>query len=682
MKNRCQVSPTLKHWGIKVKNDTKNKIKSLIKKNQIGFIEPANNVYCICKESIKDSLKNHQLIPFLGAGISNSAPSYVPLASHVINPLRQALWNSVSEIANIVQSEHSSNVVKRASKILEDAPMERLFDCLAQSYGDSGLNCLFVFDGKEWNSNHECIALLTVNGMLQKCITLNFDVLIEKGVEAKKGKCSTYCPLLNVTLGEKDLNAADLNIIKPHGSFPYSEEPKDRLRYLSGTLSQAGGLPDSANITAICEALDECSILLIAGYSNNDWDIFPIIKEYFEKGHQVKVIWVCHDNPQNARVWKTDYIYEILGKDKMVAMVQWIDTIGANGTILIGDVNDLLCEIIDDFGFRRTLPCNRNNNKSNKHKEKRKSRISNFVAELKKKPYNLALSLAAIINCEDEREFLRILLKYIITRCNSNMPEISNLCYSMLSWNYHMEGRYKQAISLKKRALTFKRKCKHERWDIFAEQYMTLGYHYLCCAKRPNFTLKGLVDFPLNIVAALTYFLKGLKCEHKKTQKREVTKKTFYFIIDYFHVLANALILLGPNGSLLIRLSHRIIGFCYRLLFAKFPELRGTEYYWMRELEAKLLGKLKRETFNELMRKLDVIENSCRLTLNQHHIGNVYVYKALLIFEECGDRNKACSLLKQAEQHWKGESEGSTGGSRSGLKRVSLFRRYIECRYE
>lgn len=552
--------------------------------------------------------------------------------------------------------------------------MEMLFDALFQAFGDVAFDGLNVLDGTTPNSNHEALASLAVAGYLPKCITLNFDVLIETAILIKKGTYSTYCPLADKMLGEEVISSSDILIVKPHGSFAKPGQYSDRLQYVAATLSQCGRLPMIANINAIGGLIRKSNVLLVAGYSDNDWDIFPVLRDH--SGTLERVIWIAHADvkklhqPQNP-----EQIVNILGDKQKVKVLEFIAAFGQRASILIGDLRDVLSKL------QREMDVNVPNKLSwkviwSKQQGEQEGTVNDskhFWKALKSDRPRLALSLAAILGARVERVFLQALLKWITSHAAPSDYKLIGDCYWRYGGSLFMADELRKSITVNKEATRILLMAPDPNYAELADHYLWLGYQYLSFARPPRVArIPEALRMPYNLVIGLCYLRRAVHIERRHSQDQLIQGKAACYCVDFLHYWANAFLLLGPKGRLLSKYVHRMIAHLYQRLFNKHPRQRDIELYRMRDMEAMVLGGARVETLQEFMHELNIIEESCNLTLNEHHLGNVFVYKALLYYE-AGDIGEATRLMAEAEAHWSSEAYKS----KSGLRRVALFRRFL-----
>ncbi len=265
--------------------------------------------FSICFRDLKDpdyreklsaltqSFRQQTVLPFLGAGLSRDLPSGLPMAKELCAKLIDLLWASVQpakEQADLCTSDEDF-----AWSILKEARLERLLDALQQVYGQNALEYLQPLNSTKWNENHASLAGLCREGMLRQCVTLNFDMLIEYAAEAHGVAFETICPLANRYQHTKKYATRSISVIKPHGSFEMFLSLDSQLSALRTTISQLGTEAHPLNEEVLRRAFAGHTTLFVAGYSDDDWDIFPIIAKEARKFRQI--VWVQYAELQQVR---------------------------------------------------------------------------------------------------------------------------------------------------------------------------------------------------------------------------------------------------------------------------------------------------------------------------------------------------------------------------------------------
>jgi hypothetical protein len=83
--------------------------------------------------------------------------------------------------------------------------------------------------------------------------------------------------------------------------------------------------------------------LLVAGYSDNDWDIFPVLIK--ESRQLRKVIWVEYADTDKAD-WDQIEAGKPCGRVK-----SWLKTLGCSPVLLYGDCKQFCCDILHRLGL-------------------------------------------------------------------------------------------------------------------------------------------------------------------------------------------------------------------------------------------------------------------------------------------------------------------------------------------
>jgi len=202
---------------------------------RIGLIDNGDQVFQSLIPTLCDGFLSKRVLPFLGAGISASAPSCLPLAPELNKPLLGELLKVM--ILFIKQTDNhshlSQNDVWIAKNVIKNARLEKVLDAFHQSYGDEIFDYMSILDRGTPNANHLAFAKLSLADYLPSIITLNFDRLLEKAIVKLGGACETVCPLSDkpsIIFGKNQLYC---KIIKPHGTFCPPEYSKNSFEYIS-----------------------------------------------------------------------------------------------------------------------------------------------------------------------------------------------------------------------------------------------------------------------------------------------------------------------------------------------------------------------------------------------------------------------------------------------------------------
>ena len=200
--------------------------------------------------SLKQGFNQRAILPFLGAGSSHDAPSDLPMSHELCEPLIRVLWESVQPV--IEQANPPRSDVEFAHSILAKARLERLLDALQQVYGQIALRYLQLLNSDRWNENHASLAALSNEGMLNQCVTLNFDLLIEYAAKAHGVDFQTICPFVHERDNQEITHG--IVVIKPHGTFEMSTSSDNQLTKLRTTMSQLGTEPHPLSVAVLSSA--------------------------------------------------------------------------------------------------------------------------------------------------------------------------------------------------------------------------------------------------------------------------------------------------------------------------------------------------------------------------------------------------------------------------------------------
>lgn len=630
---------------------------------QTIFIDHADAGYRRLVSVLAGQIRGRQVVPLFGAGISRDKPSRLPLADDIKKPLVDALWAAASPVLENRRS--ASTEMMKAKANVEVARLERLLDALHQTYGSTALAYLSVLNSTAWNFNHGAIAALAVHGFLPWCITLNFDLLIEEAIRARHVACETICPLIGKSF-RTGTGFLCTKILKPHGSFLPPHVGLDPYRLLAATLSQAGSKPVAANIEAIRTVLAESPVLLVAGYSDDDWDIFPIFGRL--KSKLRSVFWVQF--AQEDVVARREIPKAALGVSDPLheCVIPWLNEFGAGAVLLVGRLDRRLADLIAEPAFagldmRIEPPDSLNPPAKPDASVFQPHKPWTDVASIK-----TGISLAMLLQHTGEfsLELLDWLEKLPEVRAN---PEYAWRVEHLLAHTEHTRNRVRFAIPHMKRVIELKYGNANVLEQVAGDK-VWLGYEYLCLAKRPDPRRPlWLFALPIFILRGLLLMREGVRTtpEGERAKQRALAK---FYRIDLLHSWANLAMLFGHKSARLFKPYFWWVAKLYERL-ARQSDIMSGEYYWLRHLEARLLAGVKVDA--SVQELLDEIERSNALIQENVQVGNTYAYRALLNFTQAGNLARTQELLNRAEEKWL----QSGRQIESGKRRVILFRRFL-----
>lgn len=153
-------------------------------------------------------------------------------------------------------------------------PFLRVFQSISGNAPIEGF--LEIFRWNHYGLSHVCLASMLCRSSPSSLVTLNFDYLIEEAAFKVFGDT----PAILVGDGSdrsfeqpvKDSLESPGSLIKPHGTLI----PGGGQRGIVATLQQVGVSLSHSKADLVRGALDR-GALLVAGYSDNDIDVFPVV---------------------------------------------------------------------------------------------------------------------------------------------------------------------------------------------------------------------------------------------------------------------------------------------------------------------------------------------------------------------------------------------------------------------
>lgn len=542
--------------------------------------------------------------------------------------------------------------------------------------------------------NHATLATLSREGMLPKCLTLNFDLLIEEAIAALRCSCRTQCPLMDDEF-HFGSGPTRTTVIKPHGSFTPSHVAPDPYRHLSATLSQAGRHVAPENLEAVRDAVSECPVLFVAGYSDDDWDIFPIFARLAPQLR--RIVWFQH-----ARLENIDHPDKVTDVPAVLHehIKPWLVRSGVPATLLIGNLQTLFKDLL-----ARLAPGLVPSDPPPPDGASRVPDASAFRANggpADPRAVRTMISLAMLL--QHTGKFAELLEKWLASlEAVKKNPELGWRVEHLQAHTKHTKGHLRNAISHMKRTMELKKANKPYPPGSRADDLVWLGYEHLCLAKRPNvWRPSSLLQLPSAIVrglglladgAALVEVLPGphiprclripylfvagrpprLKDTAGSGRPNSHRPSTMakYYCVDLLHSCASLLMLIGAPAVDYVRPFFGIVSRLYSQIAAE-SHLMEWEYYWLRHLEVRLLAA-EVVDFDAVREQLDAIERNYSLVQENVQIGNTHAYRALIAFLSDKNLDAAEAELDAAAKSWAQAGPGVVAGAR----RIMLFRRFM-----
>jgi len=624
-------------------------------------IDPQSGSYRILVDEIVGLFRAGRVVPFLGAGFSSTAPSCMPLGCKCIAPLVTILEEKLDRwLTSPVL------VGKRAvlMKGIRDAPLESLIEVYRQSYGHKSLDYLDVFDSTdEPNVNHDALAVLAASGFLINIVTMNFDVLIERAMATRGVNYWTEIPLNDYCFGVPSTKSGGMTvkILKPHGSITDPIASGNRVCHIVTALGELGERPQQANIKALRRVLCPHTVLLIAGYNSAaDWDVFPIIARIATRFD--RVYW-CRFSPA-----------EIFSQE----VEDFLTTLGPNRACIVdGDVSILLQSCLSRLGL---VPMDK---PVVERIHNMTQRANALFSNSKLNDYALACLMQRRSHFEISRSIHENLLHD--AAFEHGHPDVYARVLLSHGFANHLPRRSRESLHLTERAVQAFAQLGEDFRNEHANAMVWLAYEYLCTLKPDRLFIALFRPWE---------FISSLICSHKKARhcvhlairratpanRRQIVSLSRYYFTDLAHCWANITMLPMPCFKWFRRWSHRRVLHGYVSIRRKHADYMRHGYYWLRELECRLIGGCLRTVSGCRLRQISYIisawDRSYTRTGNVVEGANAKVYMALLeYYSSKANRTIITTLLDEAEEMWSAPKTPS----RSGLLRVILFRCHTGC---
>jgi hypothetical protein len=614
--------------------------------------KPSDPSAHIVLQQLISATRDGKLVPWTGAGISLDSPANLFTGAELEKPLKKNLYQAARNFVPQTDRKSLCDLMRQICTFR----LEPMLDALQRVHGrDFVENYLALLDGNTWNENHAVLAALANSRFISHCITLNFDCLLELAHE-QYGRSTTFCPLRkdDFSTGSGSLQ---LQIIKPHGSFSRGESKKKRFDLLCGSISEIGGRPSDANRKTIQQVLEHCPTVLVAGYSDHDWDITPILFELREKLDHI--FWIEHaKDPQTHQPNK---------RQKRVRELLRIFAVPS--TIIVANTNFLLRFLARKLAVTpRTLP-QASQNVSRQHPD------ASALLETQEDRQRTALATALLLQNGPTRKLLQNELLKIKTIYET--PDL----HAMLMKAIGMTN-YPNVQEMVKRMRVVERLSPQTAGRLRTDDNVWLGYQYLRMVIRP----RQVIDLFLLPINALCAWLRFRRCIHyapadqiqTHTQPEHdyisklVTQARFFFPAQVPHGWAENLMILGSWTKPLVRLFASLSLHLYRKAAATNQTMMASEYFWMRHLQARILAghNFKRENVEQ--RLLEIENFFCDLH-NDSHKMTVLMCRAFIEARYRSLKRTAVFLNQAEESILKRERFDATGA----LIRVLLYRRYF-----
>lgn len=634
--------------------------KRLNGKPTICFTRDDGKSYRLAIESLCSYLARRQVAPLLGAGVSIDAPANLLGAKTLVESLQNVLRESAEPVLSRFAIDDP--ILTAPREVLNNARLEKLLDVPKETHGADALDHISVLNGQHWNSNHATIARLAADDHLPACVTLNFDLLIELALSEGLGSgCETICPLLGKSfrVGE---SSPTMTLVKPHGSFVPPTVGSDPYEYVTTTLSEIGSYPSKMNRRAFERVFSQHRVLLVAGYSDDDWDIFPILQDV--GGIFDCVVWIQY--AKDALVTSRSLPDTCEEPALHTRILPWLRSLKCESVLIVGRSAAVFGEVARRMRKPITLPKG----------ETLRGDLSvdlfrGHDGPLGETMIRTAVSFAILL--QNSGEFNRVFLRWLLTTdVVSQRPALLSRVEKVLSHTEYTDGYSSKARKHMRLAIRLHKRAHSYLAEEYAFDLLWLGYEHLSSLKRPS--IQWLI-FPWHFFTGLHLLIKAKRTLPQESRSRQRLESLVeFYAIDLWQSWVNLLFLCGPRATPVLQRIFKPICERYAAIVGSSDGFLEQEYYWLRHIEAILLAG-QRPDRQVLDEKLKRLEFQYRLTQNSVQMGNVHAYSALVEFCYAPDsevrKNAIRSNLDLALSEWRKNREVMA----SGWRRVVLFDR-------
>ncbi len=601
----------------------------------IGSISSSSDVYKQKFSQIEKLYRIGKLATLCGAGISFGYPSLLPGGQQIRESIVYSLLQSFTEYKLDLD-------VKNLKTILESRPIEQLIDSLYKVYGNKALDFLVPLDSSRWNPNHYYLANLLYLDNRFKVITLNFDILIETALDTLDCSYNVYCPL-STSLSKKTAQNTQINILKPHGSILLPGEVGQRLNNITTTLSEIGDMPDKRTIKLFDGIFLKSSLLIIAGYRGEDWDILPIVKRMMLQYSKLEIIWIVYYDPNKIDSIEDGKILEL--SEPIDGVISFLQEFSNRTTILYGDVQFLYYHL-----YEKIL--------SAKSQVKPITEHHPFLELNNNLFFNnkFATMLALIDIVQDlHRNSANILLEFISKRKELLLNNhLLQYYYNLQAWQYYVNRKLELGIQFKRKAIRINLKSGLKKKPELSSDFVSTGYQCISFGKPRLFKLREIPLVFYYVFLGMRYLSKG---EHLGNYKNKAYAA--YYKADFVHTWALISLLPGNNWFVLIRkMIFRFVVLQYNKVEKRYTDHMQREYFYLRYLEANVFaGSITlKNSIKEINKRLEEIASYFAITKQLEHLRNLCVTYALLKFAEDPNDNEIllymkCALLESSNQN-------------------------------
>lgn len=261
------------------------------------------------KEILLSDLRNGNLAILTGAGISVSQPAGFPLANNISKKILNILTSSAGfPLGECVLNE----IIKRTQ-------MERLWESVDRASNNGILGTIPMLEKGKPNLDHHFVLKLSQKFNINTIFTLNFDNYLEEAFLQCNGAISNLSETSQPYISRLKKNSDSyLEIVHLHGRNDSGD-----INSLATTISTTGVTLEKEKEDILLSSIKDKSIICL-GYSNGDYDTFPLIDRFCEK-----VYWYDykHGLSQNVYELVREYPekYLLLNDEKGIGISKFLE---------------------------------------------------------------------------------------------------------------------------------------------------------------------------------------------------------------------------------------------------------------------------------------------------------------------------------------------------------------------
>lgn len=605
--------------------------------------------------SIAERFRKRTLLPFFGAGFSRDHPSNNLLIAHIRPPLVDLISSAVtnSYLPETIFSKVPTS--REVADALAKEPFEKIIDVLYALQPDAVNEYMSALDKTDPNINHHVLASIASLGMIPFAATVNFDTLFERALSKKKVRYRSYVPLLENLSKTNDSKTV---LLKLHGSFNYEhdseQQPRGSYARLLPALSQIGNSPSIRNVRALHPILSCCDSVLVIGYGQRDWDVWPIIDRYQSRIRNL--YWVFHERPESVESLRN-------------MLPSWASDGKHNTYAIIGKSGHILSAVSEQL----RVPVKEGDRDPSTEVPSTKmfaSSVRTMISSIKILPEEVR---------GDSKSAYRTVTRYLL-RSNPVDRTALSFCQSQLAWLEYATWNFPGALYRNTLSL------HHNRLDQDIDRselrfrtnraLLTRGYIHLGILKDLLRTLRShkfsshlaifwsiLLIFIRTVIYYSALWLNPLAYRHSRTYSRLQWTSLLQQIGLHFSGRSQRLRWLG---NLLLRVtSHQ-----YKEALKNADQTRSQafldyEYFEMRAIEAHLLTTAKPTQISGYVKRLRELKKSLSLSRSDH-MSQLWLCEAIIeykLHKETATENFN-DLLSQVVSDWRKKKIPS------GLQRV------------